>query len=89
MSIKSFFDFDKRWLDYLIILGKVDQLNQRHSLWSLRFKFFRCFYRDFVWFHKPKNHSFNCPANTVHETFSMTDLVIVLLKLCWLIKVCH
>ena len=22
MSIKSFFDFDKRWLDYLIILGK-------------------------------------------------------------------
>ena len=22
MSIKSFFDFEKRWLDYLIILGK-------------------------------------------------------------------
>ena len=85
MSIKSslnvWTDFDKRWINYLIILGKVDWLNGQHSLWSLRFKFFHCVYRDFVWFHHRKNQSSNCPANTIHGTFTfMKGLVIVPLK---------
>ena len=52
MSIKSsvnvLSDFDEWWLDYLIILGKVDWLNGRHNLWILRCKFYRFVYRDFV-----------------------------------------
>ena len=93
MSIKSslnvWSNFDKRSLDYLIILGKVDWLSGRGSLWSLRSKFFCSVYRDLVWFHKPKNHSFNCPANAIQWTFSIVDLIIVPFKLYRLIKVCH
>ena len=54
-----------------------------------RCKFFRCVYRDFVWFHQLKNHSFHCLTNSIHETFSMVGPVIVPLKLYCLIKVCH
>ena len=34
-------------------------------------------YHDFFWFHQPKNNSFNCPANTIHGTFSKVDFVLV------------
>ena len=67
------------WLDYLIILGKEDLFKLRHSLWSLRCKFLRVVFCDFVRFHQPKNHSY--PANTIQGAFSMVGLVIVLLWL--------
>ena len=81
MSIKSsltvWSNFDKQWFDYLIILGKVDWLNERHSIWSLHCKFFHCVYRDFISFHQNKNDSFNCSSSTIHGTFSMVGFVIV------------
>ena len=40
-------------------------------------------------FFQPKNHSLNCPADTIHGTFSIVGLAIVPLKLYWLIKVYH
>ena len=51
-------DFDKLWLDYLIILWKIDWLNGRYGIWSLSSKFFRCVYHNFVWFHQPKNRQY-------------------------------
>ena len=80
-SLNVLGDLDKRWLNHLIILEKVDWLNGRHSLWSLHCKFFGCAYRDFIWFHQPKNHSFNCPANTIYGIFLIVDLAVVPLKL--------
>ena len=88
ISLNVWSDFDKRWLDYLIILGKVAWLNRRQRLWRLRCKF--CVYRDFIWFYQPKNLSLNYPPNTILQTFPyMVGLVIVSLKLYWLIKVCQ
>ena len=53
----------------------------RHSLWYLHCKFFRCVYCDSVWFHQPKNHSFNYLASTDYGNFLIVGFVILPLNL--------
>ena len=55
ISLNVWSDFDKRWLDYLIILGKVDWLNGRHSIWSLAENFSAVFIVILFDFTNPKN----------------------------------
>ena len=35
------------------------------------------FFAVFIVIHQLKNHSFNCPTNTIHRIFSMEGLVIL------------